>query len=50
MAKHITRDGSQLLIGTIDRLNTSSRKAAQAAGRSPVLDAVFVSLFVSLGT
>jgi hypothetical protein len=25
-AKHIARDRSQLLIGTIDRLNTSSRK------------------------
>jgi hypothetical protein len=31
-AKHIASDRSQLLIGTIDRLNTSSRKAA---GRRP---------------
>jgi hypothetical protein len=43
-AAHIARDRSQLLIGTIDRLNTSSRKTAEAAGRPRVLDAVFVSL------
>jgi hypothetical protein len=43
-AAHIAGDRSQLLIGTIDRLNTSSRKTAEAAGRRRVLDAVFVSL------
>jgi len=43
-ATHIAHDHSQLLIGTIDRLNTASRKTAQTAGRPPVLDAVFVSL------
>jgi hypothetical protein len=37
-------EARQLLIGTIDRLNTSWRKTAQAAGRRRVLDAVFVSL------
>jgi hypothetical protein len=37
-------DQHQLLIGTIDRLNTASRKTAQAAGRRRVLDKVFVSL------
>ena len=43
-AAHIARDHSQLLIGTIDRLNTSSRKTARAAGRPRVLDVVFISL------
>jgi hypothetical protein len=38
------RDQHQLLIGTIDRLNTSSRKTAQAAGRRRALDQVFVTL------
>ena len=43
-AAHIVHDRCQLLIGTIDRLNTSSRKTAAAAGRPRLLDAVFVSL------
>jgi hypothetical protein len=43
-AARIARDQRQLLIGTIDRLNTSSRRTAQTAGRRRVLDAVFVSL------
>ncbi|GAS97098.1 uncharacterized protein RMCC_4064 [Mycolicibacterium canariasense] len=37
------RDPGQWLIGTIDRLNTASRKTAVAAGRRRVLDAFFVS-------
>jgi hypothetical protein len=37
------RDPGQWLIGTIDRLNTASRKTAAAAGRRRVLDAIFVS-------
>lgn len=37
------RDGRQFLIGTIDRLNTASRKTAEAAGRRRVLDRIFVS-------
>jgi hypothetical protein len=40
------RDQHQLLIGTIDRLNTSSRKTARAAGRRRVLDELFISLSV----
>lgn len=43
-AAQIAGDHGQLLIGTIDRLNTASRKTAEAAGRPRVLDAVFVSL------
>lgn len=43
-AAHIARDQHQLIIGTIDRLNTSSQRTAQIAGRRRVLDAVFVSL------
>ncbi len=38
------RDRRRLLIGTIDRLNTASRKTAEAAGRRRVLDGVFISL------
>jgi hypothetical protein len=37
------RDPGRWLIGTIDRLNTASRKTAAAAGRRRVLDAFFVS-------
>lgn len=33
-AAHVTRDQSQLIIGTIDRLNISSRKTARAACRT----------------
>ena len=43
-ATHVARDQSQLLIGTIDRLNTASRRTAEAAGRRGVLDAVFAAL------
>jgi hypothetical protein len=43
-AVHIARDRSQLLIGTIDRLNTSSRKTAHAAGRRRAFDTALVSL------
>lgn len=43
-AVHIGCDQRRLLIGTIDRLNTSSRRTAQTAGRRRVLDTVFVSL------
>lgn len=43
-AAHAARDRSRLLIGTIDRLNTASRKTAEAAGRRRVLDVVFLSL------
>jgi hypothetical protein len=38
------RNMQRLLIGTIDRLNSASRKTAEAAGRKRVLDWVFVSL------
>ena len=41
---HVAHDPSRLLVGTIDRPNTASRKTAQRAGRRRVLDAVFVSL------
>jgi hypothetical protein len=34
----------RLLLGTIDRLNTASRRTALRAGRPPVLEAVFVAL------
>jgi len=44
-AAHIARDHQhELLVGTVDRLNTSSRRTAQIAGRRRVLDTVFVSL------
>jgi hypothetical protein len=43
-AVHVARDRSRLLIGTIDRLNTASRKTAEAVGRRRVLDVVFVAL------
>jgi hypothetical protein len=43
-AGQLACDQHKLLIGTIDRLNTSSRKTTQAAGRRRVLDKVFVSL------
>lgn len=46
-AAHDARDHRQLLIGSIDRLNTSSRRTAQTAGRRRVLDTVFVSLVTS---
>ena len=43
-AAQVARDQSRLLVGTIDRLNISSRKTAERAGRHRVLDEVFVSL------
>ncbi|MCF6388998.1 hypothetical protein L2K20_18640 [Mycobacterium sp. MBM] len=43
-AAHLAPDRDRYLIGTIDRLNTASRKTAEAAGRRRVLDRVFVSL------
>jgi hypothetical protein len=43
-AADIAHDQGLLLIGTIDRLNISSRRTAQNAGRRRVLDAMFVSL------
>ena len=43
-AAQVARDQSRLLVGTIDRLNISSRKTAERAGRRRVLDEVFVSL------
>lgn len=43
-AAHRAPDRDRLLIGTIDRLNTVSRRTAEAAGRARVLDMVFVSL------
>ncbi|CDO05623.1 hypothetical protein C1S82_17775 [Mycolicibacterium cosmeticum] len=43
------RDPGQWLIGTIDRLNTASRKTAAAAGRRRVLDAFFVSTDLPAG-
>lgn len=43
-AAHIAADRSQLLIGTIDRLNTASRRTAETAGRPRVLEALFLSL------
>lgn len=43
-AASTARDDSELVVGTIDRLNTSSRKTAEAAGRPRVLETVFVSL------
>lgn len=43
-AAHLAPDRDRFLIGTIDRLNTVSRRTAQAAGRARVLDMVFVSL------
>jgi hypothetical protein len=46
-AAHIARDHGQLLIGTIDRLNASSRRTAQIAGRRRVLDTVFVRCVTS---
>jgi len=43
-AGQVARDQSRLLVGTIHRLNISSRKTAERAGRHRVLDEVFVSL------
>lgn len=43
-ATHIAPDRDRYLIGTIDRLNTASRKTAEAVGRRRVLDMVFVTL------
>lgn len=43
-ATHLAPDRDRLLIGTIDRLNSVSRRTAQAAGRARVLDMVFVTL------
>lgn len=43
-ARQVADDPDRLLIGTIDRLNTASRKTAERAGRRRVLDGVFVSL------
>lgn len=43
-AAHLSPDRDRYLIGTIDRLNTASRKTAEAAGRRRVLDRVLVSL------
>lgn len=38
------RDSERLLVGSIDHLNVASRKTAERAGRSHVLDDVFVRL------
>ena len=38
------RDGDQVLVGTIDRLNLASRRSAELAGRPAVLEEVFVAL------
>lgn len=43
-AAYLAPDRDRLLIGTIDRLNTVSRRTAAAAGRARVLDMVFVTL------
>jgi hypothetical protein len=43
-AKPLADSPNRLLIGTIDGLNTASRRTAERAGRPRVLDAVFVSL------
>ncbi len=43
-AAHLSPDRDRYLIGTIDRLNTASRKTAEAAGRRRVLDMVFIPL------
>lgn len=43
-ATHLAPDRERYLIGTIDRLNTVSRKTAEAAGRPRVLDMVFIPL------
>ena len=37
-------DPQRLLVGTIDRLNTASRRTAARAGRAAVLDSVFIPL------
>jgi hypothetical protein len=37
-------DPQRLLVGTIDRLNTASRRTAARAGRAAVLESVFVPL------
>lgn len=37
-------DPRRLLVGTIDRLNTASRRTAARAGRSAVLESVFIPL------
>lgn len=42
-AADAAHDRSRLLVGTIDRLNTASRRTAEAAGRRRVLDVVFVA-------
>ena len=39
----VAQDRNRLLIGTIDRLNTASRKTAEQAGCHRILDEVFVS-------
>jgi hypothetical protein len=41
---HTFGDPDRLLVGTIDRLNTASRRTALRAGRPAVLEAVFVVL------
>ncbi|ANW64839.1 hypothetical protein BCA37_15735 [Mycobacterium sp. djl-10] len=40
-------DPRRLLVGTIDRLNTASRRTAARAGRSAVLESVFIPLLPS---
>jgi len=43
-ARNVAADPDRYLIGTIDRLNTASRRTAERAGRPRIMDAVFVSL------
>jgi hypothetical protein len=43
-AKFVADDPDCYLIGTIDRLNTVSRRTAERAGRPSILEAVFVAL------
>lgn len=43
-ARSVADDTERLLIGTIDRHNTASRRSAERAGRPSVLDAVFVEV------
>jgi hypothetical protein len=48
-AQSVAADPNRLLIGTIDRLNASSRRTAERVGRRRILDAVFVSLDATSG-
>lgn len=43
-ARSVAADADRLLIGSIDRHNTASRRSAERAGRPRVLEAVFVEL------